>query len=140
MESAIFSFERTEYIPIIDVEILGNFQSVKLKALLDTGCNVTSIYHNIAIDMRLQSYGTIPMSGMTDPWESPIHKISMVIGGTVHIPTINIAEFPVARDGIDMVIGTDVLSLCDMAITNVNGFTKIRISHPSGSDQDFSRI
>lgn len=123
----------------VDVEVrkAAGSKPKKLTALIDTGCDTTSIYNDIAIDMGLEKAGEKPMKSATGRWASPLYYVDLTIGGKIKLDGA-IAAFPQKQKTADFIIGLDTLSLCDFAVTNTNGRTKVSLAWPTSHDVDFN--
>ena len=128
MERFTHEFDRTVQDLIIDVTVYGNYQAREVKALIDTGCTNTSISIRLAKDMQLQPINTKPMRNASNQVLScPVYRVSMAIGDNVHLPAGEITEYPLETDKFDVLIGMDVLCLCDFAVMNSDGKSKLTI-------------
>lgn len=123
----------------VDVEVNGaeGSKPKTLTALIDTGCDTTSIYNDVAIDMGLKKVGEKPMKSATGRWVSPLYYVDLTIGGKIKLDGA-IAAFPQKQKTADFIIGLDTLSICDFAITNANGRTKVSLAWPTSHDIDFN--
>lgn len=128
--------------PIINVTIHDGTKANTVKALIDTGCTNTSLYQGIISDMKLTdvSNGNGPlMTGIDNKeWRSGLYNVSLTIQDKIHLPVGKIAGFPVPNKDCDMILGMDVLSICNFAISDINGKTKISMVYPSLYDLDFT--
>ena len=130
--------------PIIEVTVNSGIKSITVKALIDTGCTHTSLYQGKITYMELQdvSNGNGPlMTGMNNnKWRSGLYNVSLTIQNKIHLPVGTIAAFPTPNEDCDMVLGMDVLCLCNFATSYVNGKTKISMVYPAYWDIDFEKM
>jgi predicted aspartyl protease len=122
-----------------DVELESVIKSngrVKLKALWDTGATGSLIRPEIATKLQLQSLGKILMStpsGKDVP--SNVYSVNLYLPNHVVIPKIPVSEG--IPNNCDMLIGMDVITLGDFAVTNYMGHTTFSFRMPSMDQMDF---
>lgn len=128
MERFIHEYDSVIMELIIDVTVYKNDQRRTVKALIDTGCNKTSVSPKLAREMGLRAIAQKDMRDMSNHiYHSPMYEVALTIGDSIHLPVGKIVEFPFKTDKYDIVIGMDILSLCDFIVTNCGGHTKLTI-------------
>lgn len=118
--------------PRLDVEILlpevvaklrGGQQSFRGVGLIDTGASITCISGRAARALNLKPIATVRCGGATGDAETPLFMVSLAFpGAPIQIPDTKAIEATLEQQGLDVLIGRDVLA--------VSGFT---YDGPAGS-------
>lgn len=106
------------------------------KAAWDTGSETTVIRPSLAEALGLQPIGKALLSGAGGDNEGNLYKVHLGLpnGDLVHDVMVIAADIP----DYDILIGMDIISTCDFAITNKDGKTLFSIDRPSTRVIDFS--
>jgi predicted aspartyl protease len=115
---------------------ISSAEKLKIKALWDTGATGSLIRPEVAVKLKLQSVGKILMStpsGQDVP--SNVYFVNLYLPNHVVIPKIPVSEG--IPNNCDMLIGMDVISLGDFAVSNYNGRTVFSFRMPSMTEIDF---
>lgn len=106
------------------------------KAAWDTGSESTVIRPALAEYLGLKPIGKALLSGAGGDNEGNLYKIHLGLpnGDLVHNVTVIAAEIP----DYDILIGMDIISTCDFAITNKEDKTVFSIDRPSARIIDFT--
>lgn len=109
----------------------GSAETEALKALWDTGAMCTCVSQTIAQDLGLTQVNTAQVMGANnEPFDAPIFIVKLRMGKLV-LPMIPVIGLPMENAGHDVIIGMDIISKGDLAITNYNGRTMITFREPS---------
>lgn len=104
----------------------------------DTGSEITVICPELAEALGLKEIGRAQVGGIGsedhESWITEVH-LGLPSGETFENLKVFVDELP----DYDMIIGMDVMSEMDVAITHSNGHTKFSYERPSKRDIDFSR-
>ena len=117
---------------ITDVEIsdIHNNNKIKVEALWDTGSNVTIIRNDVAGRLGIKPVGSGYMDTISDKKvASDVYKINLFL--TYHIEILKIKVVTGEPKSCDMLIGMDIISQGDFAISNHNGKTTFIFRIPS---------
>jgi hypothetical protein len=123
-------------------------------ALLDTGATNTSISDTLAANLGLKPVGRYKVEAAGGIHMAAAYSIDVLLRNMVSFTNIRAAAF-VKNDQFDIIIGMDIITLGDLAITNANNRTVVsfrvppdvehidyvKIAHqkdPSSSDQGFT--
>lgn len=119
-------------------EFNKNFKSVKnsYMALWDTGSNMTVISENLAREMNLEPVGEMYANTAGGNFKFNKYVISVSLPNRLNIENIAIAGGNLNKD-IDILIGMDLITLGDFAITNYNNKTVFSFRFPSSEIIDF---
>jgi len=115
---------------ITDAEIEHDGKIEKMEALWDTGANITFINDKLINKLSLKPEG----DGFTDTLSeekipSKYYKINLILPNNIVFPNITVANGETKT--CDILIGMDVVSQGDFAISNYDGKTKIVYRKPS---------
>jgi predicted aspartyl protease len=109
---------------------------IKLKALWDTGATGSLIRPEIAVKLRLKSFGKILMSTPTGKdIPSNVYSVNLYLPNHTVITQIPVSEG--IPNNCDMLIGMDIINLGDFAVTNFNGHTTFSFRMPSMDEINF---
>lgn len=127
-----------------NVEVLTdkkiNPDSVKQKydAIWDTGATNTVISNRVANEMKLIPIGMVTVSTANGVAEAYKYIISLVLPNKLVIEDIEVTSGNLG-EGVDLLIGMDIISLGDFAITNVNNKTVFSFRFPSCKTVDYCK-
>lgn len=137
--SALEIITECSILPAVDKIYKDNLPpivSVK-KALWDTGSNTTVISSEIVEKLKLKPNGAVVVSGINSLKEEKTYAIHVLL------PTGNIASYVEAIENDclehDVIIGMDVISKGDFAVTNEGGETYFSFRFPSEKHVDFEQ-
>ena len=103
----------------------------------DTGATNTCISEEI-----VKKYNLVPLSMAksrtpSGVLETFIYNIDIVINNEVMFQNWNVMGSKIGAQGIDILIGMDIISKGDFAISNFNGKTQFSFRIPSKKDVDY---
>lgn len=105
----------------------------------DTGATNTCISEEIAkrYDLKPISYtqSKTPFGELI----SPIYLIDIILNNEVIFADWKVVGSKIGEQGIDVLIGMDVISKGDFAISNYNGKTQFSFRIPSQNDVDYKK-
>ena len=112
--------------------------AVEAKAIWDTGASCSLITPEIAAKLNLKPISKTMMSTPSD--KSVPSNVYLI---NIHLPNNVIIEYIQALEGTpcgcDMLIGMDVITMGDFAVTNYNGRTMFSFRTPSIAEIDFTQ-
>ena len=112
-------------------------QSGELKAVWDTGAYGTSITPALADELGLVQSSETTIIGVTGSCLSRVFLISLFLPNGVIIPELEVSECP-GDIGCDVLIGMDVITLGDFAVSHKGGKTVFSYRVPSLERIDFT--
>ena len=130
------------------VTISANGKSKQVVSIIDTGCTNTSIPHSVIEFLALIPSGHQKMSAVNKSYVCNFYICSMIIEGQIQIDNAVLMELPQLESesetetptaNEEMILGMDILSKCDFAITNQNGNTEFSMAYPSKRNIDFTK-
>ena len=110
--------------------------AVRYQCLWDTGATISAITGRVATDLGLPTEALIPIrhaGGLSV--DVPQHYVNLQLPGGVLIVGRAVAQLPLAS--YDVIVGMDIISLGDFAISNFNGKTTFTFRIPSVEEFDF---
>ena len=107
-------------------------------ALWDTGANITCISTRLADKLKLESFDEALLSvANNEIFHASTYYVQLKMGQFT-IPFIKVLGLPM-DDSKDIIIGMDVISKGDLAITNFGGRTVLSFREPSVATIDFDK-
>jgi len=107
-------------------------------AIWDTAATSTVITPRVIDDLGLLSTGTVKVTTSGGPFKSTVYRIALVLASRIGISNLKVTEAPIVK-GIDVLIGMDVITLGDFAISNAGGKTTFSFRSPSVEEIDFNK-
>ena len=109
----------------------GTDETDALKALWDTGAMCTCISESRARELGLTQVNTTQVMGANnEPFDAPVYIVKLRMGKFI-LPIIPVIGLPMENAGHEVIIGMDIISKGDLAITNYGGRTMITFREPS---------
>lgn len=139
MSAYTFEHKGIVNLPIVITTIIGQHSHETVYGLIDTGCTHTCISEELAQKMNLTVIGKDQYIGADITVDCFRYLIGIYIDRDIDCGTLEVGTFKKNGRPEDVLIGMDILSKCDLAITNSNGRTKITIDMPSKRDLDFTK-
>jgi predicted aspartyl protease len=123
----------------VDMESAINpAKKIKVKAIWDTGAECSLITHEAAVKLDLKPVSKELMSTPSDKnVPTNVYFINIILPNTARITGIR--AFEGTLNSADMLIGMDVISLGDFAVTNNNGRSVFSFRIPSMTEIDFCK-
>ncbi len=114
------------------------FKSIKkhYMALWDTGSTMTVISDDLASKLNLEPVGYMMAETAGGHFKAKKYVISLNLPNRLNIENVMIASGKLGP-GIDILIGMDIITLGDFAITNYNNKTVFSYRFPSSEVIDF---
>lgn len=110
--------------------------AVQYQCLWDTGATISAITERVATDLALPIEALIPIrhaGGLSV--DVPQHYVNLQLPDGVVIVGRAVAQLPLAS--YDVIVGMDIISLGDFAISNFSGKTTFTFRIPSLEEFDF---
>jgi hypothetical protein len=114
-----------------DAEALPTYSTI-----WDTGATNSVITQKIVDALNLQPIGIAKVNGVHGEDTSPVFFVDFILpmGVIIQGLRVTLGKLP---EGNDALVGMDVINVGDMAITNVNGNTKMTFRIPSMREIDY---
>lgn len=115
----------------------GAKETDALKALWDTGAMCTCVSLAKAQELGLTQVNTTQVMGANnEPFDAPVYIVKLRMG-KFELPIIQVIGLPMENTGHEVIIGMDIISRGDLAITNYLGRTTITFREPSLETIDY---
>jgi predicted aspartyl protease len=112
---------------------------ITIKALWDTGATSCAITKNIANKLNLQPIGKIDVHHANGVAEKDVYLMNVALPNKVEFPLVRATECESTVGNFDLIIGMEIITAGDFAITNENGITKMSFRIPSIKHIDYVR-
>lgn len=105
-------------------------------AIWDTGATMSVISERVAEVCRAPQVAETPVQGVHGIAQRPVHLITLELPNGIMIPALRV----IAADlgDAEVLIGMDVITRGDLAVTNADGFTQFSFRTPSQGHIDFT--
>lgn len=110
---------------------------IECRAIWDTGAMSTTISPQLAHKLGLASFGMVKMRHANGEAIVDTHVVNLLLPNKMGVKTLPVMEG--AMTDVDLLIGMDVITLCDFAITNKEGKTIFSFDIPSCHETDYTK-
>ncbi len=107
----------------------------KFIAIWDTGATGTAISQKVVKDCGLKQIGVTEVGTANNKRLSPVYLVSIFLPSRVFFPQVRVTEVTIS--GADVLIGMDIITRGDFAITNSDKKTTFSYRWPSRERIDF---
>ena len=108
----------------------------KFKAIWDTGATHTNISEHVVNSCNLKATGMATLKTAGGEKNSPTYFVSVYLPNRVYIPQLRVSQTDIY--GADVLIGMDIISYGDFAVTNKDKKTCLSFRIPSVEKIDFT--
>ena len=120
-----------------NVTIHFDGKQLNVVALWDTGATNSCISRSVATTLSLVSNGSMPILTPSGDITVNTYLVDVTLPNDVYIPDIMVCDSEIDNQGIGMLIGMDIITKGDFAVSNYNGKTVFSFRMPSESRLDF---
>ena len=106
------------------------------KAIWDTGASGTAITSNVVASLNLKPIRKATVNHADGQSEQDVYLVSLFLPNYVVVPSVSVTEAKLSN-GIDLLIGMDIIGMGDFAVTNHNNKTTFSLRIPSFREIDF---
>ena len=110
--------------------------AVRYNCLWDTGATISAISRRVATDLDLPTEALIPVQhagGVSE--DVPQHYVNIHLPKNVVVVGRQVAQLPLTNH--DVIVGMDIISQGDFAVSNFDGKTTFTFRLPSVEEIDF---
>lgn len=107
------------------------------KALWDTGATQSCISDRLANDLALELVGFVEIGSAVGIHSVPIYYANLALPNRLVFHDIELVQFTYTGDDCDLIIGMDIMTQGDLALTNFEGRTFFSFRIPSRHTVDF---
>lgn len=112
---------------------------VPVKAQWDTGATGTCISKEIVEKLKLVPTGMIQVQTPSGIGFMNKYMINIILNNEVRIINIPVMDSEIGKQGIDVLIGMDIIHLGDFSISNFEGRTQFSFRMPSQEHIEYRR-
>lgn len=125
-----------------NVYILANGHKVIVRALWDTGATMSAVSHKVVSDLHLIPIGRQVVSTPTGTKEADTYCIDAMLPNNVNVEGLIVIDSEIGSQNVGgepmgMLVGMDIISRGDFAVTNRDGKTIFTFRYPSTTSIDF---
>ena len=124
---------------ITNEHICINDKLIPIKALWDTGSSESVISSNLVNTLSLRSIGSALLNGTSLSCKTNIYEVILLLAEKQRISLQVTASPQIGESGIDLLIGLDVISMCDFAISTNDENLCMSVRFPSQGLIDFTK-
>lgn len=119
------------------IEYDGNF--IPVTAQWDTGATGTCISKGIVSRLNLQPTGMINVQTPSGIGTMNKYMVNLTLNNEVTILNLPVMDSKIGNQGIDVLIGMDIISMGDFAVSNFDGKTQFSFRIPSQEHVEYHR-
>lgn len=119
------------------IEYDGNF--IPATAQWDTGATGTCISKGIVSRLNLQPTGMINVQTPSGIGTMNKYMVNLTLNNEVTILNLPVMDSEIGNQGIDVLIGMDIISMGDFAVSNFDGKTQFTFRIPSQEHVEYHR-
>lgn len=112
---------------------------VPVKAQWDTGATATCISKKLVDKLNLLPTGKVKVSTPSGTGIMNKYIINLILNNEVRIQNLIVMDSEIGNQGIDVLIGMDIISIGDFAVSNYKGKTQFSFRIPSQEHIEFHR-
>lgn len=119
--------------------IIAGSQQVEVVAQWDTGASTSCISPRVAQTLHLTPVSTTIAASTTSELNTNVYIVDLVISPNIKIADVRAVEVPIENNGNDLLIGMDIISMGDLAISNYDGRPTLSFRIPSLERTDYTQ-
>lgn len=101
----------------------------KYVAIWDTGASMTAVSPTVARELDLKAISAVTVHYGNESADSPVYKVDIMLPNQVGLADVNVSEAKNIQ-GADILIGMDIITTGDFAVTNARGQTCFSFRFP----------
>lgn len=122
---------------IIDTKIkFGKLEFKSKNTLIDTGANISCISKKLVKELKLVPIGIAKVSTPSGIAILNKYIIDISFKGKMEFINIFVLESEIGNQGIDLLLGMDILKNTDIAISNFDNHTQFSMRFPSSENME----
>lgn len=120
--------------------IYGDNKYETQMAQWDTGATNTCISEKVVKELNLVPTGVVSMMTPSGSILCNKYRVDIELQNKLTISNVHVIESKIGDQGIDILIGMDVISMGDLSISNFQGKTVFTFRVPSQSETDYVKL
>jgi hypothetical protein len=117
--------------------VIGGPEPIACEAKWDTGATVTCISHELAETIGVEPDYTYAIGTSNGQSIENGYKLGLVLPNGMEVSPVDMIESDIHRLGFDMLIGMDVITRGDLAVSSKGSSTQFTFRMPSLEEADF---
>jgi len=117
--------------------IKSETRSIEVDALWDTGAALTCISKEVPRALKISPIGRTRMSSATGITIQKTYCVDIILPNGIELPGICVVDSAIGKQGIGLLIGMDIISKGDFAVSNFNERTVFTFRCPAKREIDF---
>ena len=119
----------------VHIEYSG--KSIETLALWDTGATGTCLSKDVVESLGMVSTGKIEIKTPSGKSEVSTYLVDLVLQNNVRVTDVQVCESEIGEQGIGALIGMDIITMGDFAVSNKDGKTCFSFRIPSVERTDY---
>jgi len=115
-----------------------NLRGGRYTAIWDTGATGTAISYKVVSDLGLPEISRAEVHNVDDVTEAGVYLVNLLLPNKVGIFGVPVTDAANIGGG-DVLIGMDIITIGDFAVTNYQGKTMFTFRYPSLETMDFAK-
>ena len=120
-----------------DVVITAGERTTKAKALWDTGATNSCISERVVKELKPPLRGKTTMKTPSGEETANVYEVNILLPNKVNFEKTPVIESKIGNQGIDVLIGMDIIVNGDFAVSNFDGKTTFTFRVPSKKRTNF---
>ncbi len=137
MEVFTKKFKNVEDRILIDTTISFLKNKMKSNTLIDTGATISCISKNVVKTLKLQPIGVDRVSTPSGTAVLNKYLIDISFKKNMIFKNIFVLESEIGNQGIDLLVGMDILNKNDIMISNYDNHTQFSLRYPVNGNLEF---
>lgn len=137
MDAFTISFNQLTRQLISDVTIVHEDGEITVRGLWDTGATSSCISHDVVQQLKLMPTGKKTVKTPSGSKVMDTYVVDMVLPNHVRMEECEVTDSEIGSQGLGALIGMDVISAGDFAVTNYEGKTSFTFRCPAHGKIDF---
>jgi len=117
--------------------IIYNGRDLTVNALWDTGATITCVSEETAQKLSMISTGKINIKTPSGTKQKNTYLVDIILPNNVSVKDLTVCDSEIGSQGIDLLIGMDIILLGDFAVSNYQGQTTFTFRLPSKQTTDY---
>ena len=110
-----------------------------VNAQWDTGAEISCVSRRLIRSIQPKPQGCSVVAGVSGETTSFDFVVDIMLAPEFHIRNVEVCSALLARDDIDLIIGMDIISMGDLAISNYDGRPTLSFRIPSLERTDYTQ-
>ena len=138
---SVFTKKHTQIVNRLFTRVVLSANDISDQALAqwDTGATNTCISEEVAQTYNLKPISFAQSKTPSGTFTASLYLIDIILNNEVIFPKWTVMGSKIGAQGIDILIGMDIISKGDFAISNFNGKTHFSFRLPSQEDVDYKQ-